>query len=58
MVSGAGQFREYDLDVVKEIAPNVIILELGSNDLVKLPPQTVGSDLENLVQDLHNTCSS
>ena len=55
MVSGAGQFRNFD--VVKEIAPDVIILELGSNDLVKLPPQTVGSELESLVQDLYNTFS-
>ena len=51
------KFREYDPDVVKEIAPDIIILELGSNDLVKLPPQTVSSELESLVQDLHNTFS-
>ena len=51
------KFREYDFDVVQEIAPDIIILELGSNDLVKLPPQTVGSELESLVQDLHNIFS-
>ena len=49
------KFREYDLNVVKEIAPYIIILKLGSNDLLKLPPQRVGSELESLVQDLHNT---
>ena len=51
------KFRGYDLDVVKETSPDIIILELGSNDLVKLPLQTVGSELESLVQDLHNTFS-
>ena len=43
--------------MVKEIAPDVIILELGSNDLVKLSPQTVSSELESLVQDLRNMFS-
>ena len=38
-------FQEYDLNVVKEIAPDIIILQVGSNDLVKLPPQTVSSEL-------------
>ena len=42
------KFRGYDLDVVKETSPDIIILELGSNDLVKLPLQTVGSELESL----------
>ena len=42
---------------MQEIAADIIILELGSNDLVKLPPQTVGSELESLVQHLHNTFS-
>ena len=32
----------------------MIILELGSNDLVELSPQTaVGSELESLVRELH-----
>ena len=46
------KFREYDFDTVREIAPDIIVLELGSNDLVKLSPQTIGSELESLVQDL------
>ena len=49
-----GKFRKFDLEVVRQIAPKIIILELGSNDLVKLAPETVGSELENLVRDLHD----
>ena len=52
-----GKFRRFDLEVVRQIAPKVIILELGSNDLVKLAPETVGSELENLVRDLHDVHS-
>ena len=51
------KFREYDFGIVQKISPDIIILELGLNDLVKLPPQTVGSELESLLQDLHNTFS-
>ena len=51
------KFRKYDFAVVHKFAPDIIILELGSNDLVKLSPQTVGSELESLVQDLHNRFS-
>ena len=46
-----------NFDVVCTIVPDIIILELGTNDLVKLSPQTVGSALESLVQDLYDTCS-
>ena len=48
------KFRKFDLEVVRQVAPQIIILELGSNDLVKLAPETVGSELENLVRDLHD----
>ena len=51
------KFRKFDLKVVRQIAPKVIILELGSNDLVNLSPQTVGSELENLVGELHEAYS-
>ena len=47
------KFRKFGLEVVRQIAPDVVILQLGSNDLVKLPPQTVGSQLKNLVRELH-----
>ena len=39
---------------MRQLVPDVIILELGSNDLVELSPQTaVGSELESLVRELH-----
>ena len=49
-----GKFRKFDSQVVCQIAPKIIILKVGSNDLVKLTPETVGSELENLVRDLHD----
>ena len=39
--------------MVCQLVPNVIILELGPNDLVELLPQTVGSELERLVRELY-----
>ena len=59
-VLGATQSRnfvKFDLEVVRQIAPKIILLEFGSNDLVKLPPETVGSELENLVRDLQDVHS-
>lgn len=44
-----GKFRKFDLEVVRQIAPKIIILELA--------PETVGSELENLVRDLHDVHS-
>ena len=52
-----GKFRKLDLEVVRQIAHKIFILEFGSNDLVKLAPETVGSELENLVRDLHDVHS-
>ena len=39
---------KYDLSVVKEFGPDIIILQLGTNDLVNSSPLTVGSSLEHL----------
>ena len=47
------KFRKFDFDIVRRIAPHIIVLELGSNDLVELSPQTVGSELETLPRELH-----
>ena len=47
------KFRRFDFHVVRQLAPDVIILELGSDDLVELSPQTVGSELESLVRELY-----
>ena len=46
--------RKFDLSIICRLSPDIIVLELGSNDLTKLPAQTVGSDLETLVRYLHN----
>ena len=45
---------KYDLSVVKEFGPDIIILQLGTNDLVNSSPPTVGSSLEHLVTVLHD----
>ena len=47
------KFRKFDFDVVRRIGPDIIVLELGSNDLVELSAQTVGSELETLARELH-----
>ena len=39
-----------DLHVVERIAPDVLILEIGTNDLVDTSPEVVGSEIENLVR--------
>ena len=47
------KFRKFDFNVVRQLVPDVIIVQLGSNDLVELSPQTVGSELESLVRELY-----
>ena len=41
--------RANDLHAVRDLAPDIAILEIGSNDLLKLPLETVGSAIEDLV---------
>lgn len=50
----------FDLDKIKAFQPKVIILELGTNDLcvVGQRPESVGSDIEHLVQVLHDDCGA
>ena len=50
----------FDLDKIKAFQPKVIILELGTNDLcvVGQRPESVGSDIEHLVQVLHDYCGA
>lgn len=43
------RLRRLDLQLFKTLAPEVIILELGTNDLSSLPPEVVGSAIEDLV---------
>ena len=46
--------RKFDLGIIRILSPDIIVLELGSNHLTKLPAQTVGSELETLVRYLHD----
>lgn len=45
---------QYDLHIVESFKPQIVILELGTNDLSHLAPTTVGSSLEELTQVLHS----
>ena len=51
------KLRTYDLHVVRRLKPDVIILELGTNDLTNLSPEVVGSEIEELVSLLLETFS-
>lgn len=42
--------EEHDLDVVKNLAPDIVILEIGTNDLSHALPQTIGSRIEGFVR--------
>ena len=42
------RLRSLDLHVVERIAPDVLILEIGTNDLVDTSPEVVGSEIESL----------
>jgi len=42
----------YDLHVVRRLAPDVVILEVGTNDLSDVGPEVVGSSIEELVSSL------
>ena len=44
------KLRSSDLQVVERIAPDVLILEIGTNDLVDTRSEVVGSEIENLVR--------
>ena len=50
----------FDLDKIKAFQPKIIILELGTNDLCVMGqrPESVGSDIEHLVQVLHDHCGA
>ena len=39
-----------DLHVVRDLAPDIVILEIGTNDLTHTPPEIVGSNIDDLVR--------
>ena len=44
------KLRSFDLHVVEQIAPGVVLLEIGTNDLLNTGPEVVGSNIESLVR--------
>lgn len=49
--------RCFDLHVVERFAPDAIILEVGTNDLVDLSPEVIGSQIKSLVRLLIDSYS-
>ena len=50
-----GEELQYDIPVVASFAPDIVILQLGTNDLSRLDPLVAGSSIEELFTILHNT---
>ena len=48
--------EKFNLDHVRISKPDNVILELGTNDLSCLPPESVSSALEELVHNLKHNC--
>lgn len=47
--------KQYDLGVVKSFAPDIVILELGTNDLTQLSALETGSSIKDLAYLLYKT---
>ena len=48
------KIKQFDVANVSRFAPDVVILEIGTNDLCNEPPETVGSQIDELVELLLN----
>ena len=46
------KLRIFDLHVVKQLSPDIIILEIGTNDLTRVGPEVVGSEINDFVRFL------
>ena len=46
------KLRRYDLHVVRRLALDVVILEVGTNDIPNVRPEVIGSAIEELVSSL------
>ena len=44
------KLRSFDLHVVEQIAPGVVLLGIGTHDLLNTGPEVVGSNIESLVR--------
>ena len=51
------KIKNYDLEVVRQLKPDVVILEVGTNDLSSVSPEVVGSSIEDLVVTLKSVYS-
>ena len=49
--------QEKDLHVVRDLAPDIVIWEIGTNDLTHTPPEIVGSLIEDFVRLLQGKFS-
>ena len=46
------KLRRHDLRLLSRILPDIVILEIGTNDLSNWNPEVVGSEIEELVRSL------
>ena len=53
----SAKVEKFDLGIVRAWKPDIVILELGTNDLIKFSPESFGSSLKELVQLLYENCS-
>lgn len=44
-----GKLKSYDLHVVRQLRPDILILEVATNDLPSVAPEVAGSSVEDLV---------
>ena len=49
--------QENDLHVVRDLAPDIVILEIGTDDLTHTPSEIVGSNIEEFVRLLEGKFS-
>ena len=52
-----GKLQSYNLHVVRQLMPDIVILEVGTNDLPSVAPEVVGSSIEDLVVTLKSIYS-
>lgn len=49
------KLQDYDLHQMAKCKPDILVLEIGANDLTELAPEVVGAVIEDLVCLLHET---
>ena len=52
-----GKLQPYNLHVVRQLMPDIVVLEVGTNDLPSVAPEVVGSSIEDLVVTLKSIYS-